>query len=291
MSCPGLGTMFCISRRDRMRILQGRYLVGGTEKVVHLSEMNKQQYQKRFKGKLYCPTEGCPALLSYSAGKKAHFKTWRLRHHSTDCIYNRKRAIVQSFHKDAEATISGNRRQNALRHAAKMFEGSKIKKESKAQQNIAPRLSKMQRKNNIQMTLYDGDLLEEDTLVKRGVIRKKFVDELTVKDVGQVRLVLGYIDSIKLVNSVAELVIQYNNTHVKVVYPESFIKERLNRSYLNKFGVIYKALESEHPPTFIGLGEIQLNDEQTMELIIYNGTDFKINNMDLSLFAKQYANG
>ena len=274
-----------------MRILQGRYLVGGTEKVVHLSEMNKRKYQKRFKGKLYCPTEGCPALLSYSAGKKAHFKTWRLRHHSPDCIYNRRREIVPSLHKGAKATISGNRRQNALRHAAKMFEGSRIEKESKVHQNIAPRLSKRQRKNNIQMTLYDGDLLEEDALVKRGAIRKKFVNELTMKDVGQVRLVLGYIDSIELVNSVAELVIQYNNTQVKVVYPEAFIKERLNRSYLNKFDAIFKALESEQPPTFMGIGEIQLNDEQAMELMIYNGTDFKINNMDLPLFAKQYANG
>ena len=155
-----------------------------------------------------------------------------------------------------------------------MIEGSKIKKESKAQQNITPRLSKRQRKNNIQMTLYDGDLLEEDALVKRGAIRKKFVDDLTMKDVGQVRLVLGYIDSIELVNSVAELVIQYNNTQVKVVYPEAFIKERLNRSYLNKFDVIFKALESEQPPTFMGIGEIQFTDKQTMELIIYNGTDF-----------------
>ena len=33
-------------------------------------------------------------------------------------------------------------------------------------------------------------------------------------------------------------------------------------------------LESEQPPTFIGNGEIGLNDEQAMELIIYNGTDF-----------------
>ncbi len=112
-----------------------------------------------------------------------------------------------------------------------------------------------------------------------------------MKDVGQVRLVIGYIDSMELVDSVAELVIQYNDIQVKVVYPEAFVKERLNRSYLNKFGAIYKALESEQPPTFIGIGEIRLNDEQVMELIIYNGTDFKINNMDLSLFAKQYVNG
>lgn len=274
-----------------MRILQGRYLVGGTEKVVHLSEMNKQKYQKQFKGKLYCPTEGCPALLSYSAGKKAHFKTWRLRQHSPHCIYNGKQAIVMSVDKDVKATISSNRRQSALRNAAKMFEGRRTGKQSKAQQNIVPRLSKRQRKNDRQMTLYDGDLLGEDALVKGKAIRKKFVDELTMKDVGQVRLVIGYINSIKLVDSVAELVIQYNDTQVNVVYPELFVKERLNRSYLNKFDAIYKVLNSEQPPTFIGIGEIGLNDEQIMELIIYNGTDFTINNMDLSLFAKQYVNG
>ena len=140
------------------------------------------------------------------------------------------------------------------------------------------------------MTLYDGHLLEEDALVKGKAIRKKFVDELTMKDVGQVRLVIGYIDSMELVDSVAELVIQYNDIQVKVVYPEAFIKERLNRSYLNKFDAIYKVLESEQPATFTGIGEIQVNDEQTMELIIYTGADFKINNTDLSLLAKRYAN-
>ena len=273
-----------------MRILQGRYLVSGIEQVVHLSEMNRQKYQKQFKGKLYCPTEGCPALLSYSAGKKAHFKTWRLRHHSEDCMYNGKRAVVTSLHEDAKSTMGGHRRQSALRNAAKMLEGSRRGKETNGEQKIAPRLSKRQRKKDRQMTLYDEDLLG-DALIKEKVIRKKFVDQLTMKDIGQVRLVIGYIDSIKLMGSVAELVIQYNGAQVNVVYPEAFVTERLNRSYLNKFGAIDKALESEQPPTFIGIGEIALNDEQTMELIIYHGTDFKINNMDLSLFAKQYVTG
>ena len=273
-----------------MVILHGRYLVGGTEQVVHLSEMNRQKYQKQFKGNLYCPTEGCCALLSYSAGKKAHFKTWRLRHHSEDCMYNGKRAVVTSLHEDAKGTMSGHRRQNALRNAAKMLAGSKRGKETNGEQKSAPRSSKRLRKKDRQMTLYDEDLLE-DALIKEKAIRKKFVDQLTMKDVGQVRLVVGYIDSIKLIGSVAELVIQYNGIKVNVVYPEAFVKERLNRSYLNKFDAIYKALESEQQPTFIGIGEIGLNDEQAMELTIYHGTDFKINNMDLSLFAKQYVTG
>ena len=273
-----------------MVILHGRYLVGDTEQVVHLSEMNRQKYQKQFKGKLYCPTEGCCALLSYSAGKKEHFKTWRLRHHSEDCIYNGKRAVVTSSHEEGKGTISGNRRQSALRYAAKMLEGSRQEKETKGVQRRVPRLSKRQRKKERQMTLYDEDLLGE-ALVKENVLRKKFFDQLTMKDIGQVRLVIGYIASVKLTGSVAELVVQYNGTQINVVYPETFVTERLNRSYLNKFVAIDKALESEQIPTFIGIGEIRLNDEQAMELIIYQGTDFKVNNMDLSLFAKQYVNG
>lgn len=273
-----------------MVILHGRYLVDGIEQVVHLSEMNKRKYQKQFKGKLYCPTEGCSALLSYSAGKKEHFKTWRLRHHSEDCMYNGKRTVVTSLHEDAKGAMSGNRRQSALRNAAKMLERNRRGKETNREPKIAPRSSKRQRKKDRQITLYDSDLLD-DALVKEKVIRKKFIDQLTMKDVGQVRLVIGDIHSIKLMGSVAELVVQYNGAQVNVVYPEAFVTERLNRSYLNKFGAIDKALESEQPPTFIGIGEIGLNDEQAMELIIYHGTDFKINNMDLSLFAKQYVTG
>ncbi|MFF5995964.1 hypothetical protein AAGS61_14610 [Lysinibacillus sp. KU-BSD001] len=278
-----------------MRISNGRYLVDGLEKIVHLSDMNKQTYKKRFKGKLYCPTEGCPALLSYSGGKKAHFKTWRLRHHSTDCMYNVNRNMLElgaALAEDATITISRNRRQNALRDAAKMFEETveehKAIKEARLSRKGSNQPAKQARKKYRQMTLYDGDLLEDDSYVKGKAIRKRFVNELTFKDVGQVRLVLGYVRSIVLVGSVADVMIQYNEQLLKVTYPEAFVKERLNSSYLNKFSAIDQALESGQTLTFIGIGDIGLDKEQEMELVIYSGADFKINQMDLSLFAKQY---
>ena len=152
-----------------MRILHGRYVAEGTEQVVHLSDMNRQKYRNQFKGKLYCPTEGCTALLSYSAGKKVYFKTWRLCHHSVDCMYHGKQVGFTSWQEDAKVTMSGNRKHNALQHAAKLFGGDRDKKARNVEQDRVSRLAKKQK--NRQMALYD-DLLVDELVVKESVIRK-----------------------------------------------------------------------------------------------------------------------
>ena len=278
-----------------MKILNSRYFVDGKERIVHLSEMNRQQYKRRFKGKLYCPTEGCPALLSYNGGKTPHFKTWRRRQHSAGCMYNVHRDIKEAaggYLEDKTVTISGNRRQNALREAARLFtkkaEGEGGEKERAFPKKEAAKTPKHSRKEHIQMTLYDGDLLEDDAFVKGRVIRKKFVDEVKPKDVGQVRLVLGYVHRVVLNGEVADLYIESNGAVLKAIYPEEFVKERLNSSYLNKFPSLLKAVEAGEVLTFAGVGEVRLDGQEALELAIYSGADFKINNLDLSIFAKHY---
>lgn len=281
-----------------MRIVNGRYLVDGAETIIHLSDMNKQAYKKRFKGKLYCPTKGCPALLSYSGGKKAHFRTWRRRQHSDGCIYNINRAITdigQSALEDKTFTISGHRKQNALRAAARLFptyktEGDAAKNRS-SPRNIPSRRKNENKKRSIQMTLYDGDFLEEDAFVKGKAIRKRFVDEIKQRDIGQVRLVLGFIRQALPVGEVAELSVEHNGAGLKVIFPEEFVKERLNSSYLNKFTAIARALEAGQSLTFAGVGDIMVNDNGHWELVIYSGADFKINHMDLTVFAKSLLEG
>lgn len=278
-----------------MRILNGRYLLDGAEKIIHLSDMNRQKYKRRFKGKLYCPTEGCPALLSYSGGEKPHFKTWRRQQHSEGCIYNVHRelaGIEEGFLEDKTLTISGNRKQNALREAARLFtkpeEDNEAVKDKVSVKRVRVQGTNERRNKHVQMTLYDGDLLEDDTLVKGKAIRKKFVDEIKQRDVGQVRLVLGFIQKAVAAGEVADLYIEHNDAMLKVIYPEEFMRERLNSSYLNKFISISKALEAGEVLTFTGVGDIGMNERGEKELVIYSGADFKINSLDLSVFAKKY---
>lgn len=291
-----LGGYFVLFQRgDCVKILNGRYMVRGTEKIVHLSEMNKQKYKKRFKGKLYCPTEGCPALLSYSGGIKPHFRTWRRRRHSEGCMYNVYRNRIENEGGnlgDKTLTISGHRRQNALRDAARLFTKSederKTVRETTSPEKGKGQRAKRSRKEHVQMTLYDGDLLEDDTLVKGKAIRKKFVNEINQKDIGQVRLVLGYIQRALLNGAVADIHIEHNGAILPVVFPEEFVKERLNSSYLNKFASLLSAIEAGQVLTFMGVGDIRMNENGVTELAIYSGGDFKINNLDLSVFAKQW---
>ena len=278
-----------------MKILNGRYLVDGTERIMHLSEMDRQKYKRRFKGKLYCPTEGCPALLSYNGGKTPHFKTWRKCRHSDGCLYNVHRDIIgmeAGLLEDRTVTISGNRRQNALRDAARMFtkkeQGEGNEKRTGTRGKGRGQAPRPRRTAHVQMTLYDGDLLEEEVPVKGGAIRKKYVDEIRLKDAGQVRLVLGHIHDVVPREEAGDLYIQYNGAALKVVFPEAFVKERLNSSYLNKFPSLLYAVEAGEALTFAGVGDIREDEQGALELVIYSGADFQINNQDLSIFAKRY---
>ena len=48
-----------------------------------------------------------------------------------------------------------------------------------------------------QMVLFDGDLYEDEIIHRRRNISKRFVDEITASDIGEIRLIMGKVKSIK----------------------------------------------------------------------------------------------
>ena len=285
-----------------MRILSAIYLdKDGVTKEIHPREITARIYENKLKGKLYCPTENCPAKISFSSGKTAHFRTWRFDEHSRDCLFYFDR-IPMSLGRNTTNIISVeityNRRQNALQDAFVQMNLTEEEKEIRQKNRAATGARKKERavtnarrnESSIQMVLFEGDLYEDELLLRRRNISKRFVDEITSSDIGEIRLIMGNLKSIQQLGEVAEMVIENNKETITVVFEEAFTAERLNSSYLKKFWSIERLADQHGQVQFTGIGDVRENVRRNrLELAIYMGSDFRVNNWDMFVLAGRFA--
>lgn len=224
-----------------MRIPKARYITEDDIKMVTLNEITKKKYDAIYKGKLFCPTDHCPAKMSFCSGQKAHYKTWRFSNHSPDCIYhlnrNGKRTVIGST-PVITMNISKTRIQDALTRAYKSMvevdESELIQpSNNKPKKNDSPKTNGAVKEQSFQLKLFGGDLDEESSHYKGKKLLSRWVHLIAPNDVGQVRLIKGYVKDVELLDSAAEIIIGSNNEEMKVVFEERFRKEPLNKSYLS----------------------------------------------------------
>jgi len=288
-----------------MRITEARYIVDDVVEVIALSQMTTHAYENIYQGKLYCPTERCTAKIVYSGGMRPYYRTWNHDNHLEDCIHAFTRLpIRRSGLSDniISVDISYERRQNALKEAAKLMELTEeelaeLKAQRASRRNTAsprPRTDNTAEPTNVTVssTLAGGDITEENGIGYRGRnISKRYVDTISESDIGEIRLVMGRLDAINSIDTVADLFISRNGIQIKVVFEEAFIAEPTNNRYLNSFNFISQYLEQHTQVLFAGIGEIRKNRRtESIELVIYLGTDFKINGKDMMNLGNDFVN-
>lgn len=277
-----------------MRIPKARYITEDDIKMVTLNEITKKKYDAIYKGKLFCPTDNCSAKVSFCSGQKAHYKTWRFSNHSQDCIYhlnrNGRRTVIGST-PAITMNISKTRIQDALSRAYKSMvevDGRELIQplNNKLKKNDSPTTNGAVKEQSFQLKLFGGDIDEESSHYKGKKLLSRWVHLIAPNDVGQVRLIKGYVKDIELLDSAAEIIIGSNNEEMKVVFEERFRKEPLNKSYLNKFWAIKEMLNHYKEIYFTGVGEVREDRNGKYELSIFMGASFKLNNEDLYNIAR-----
>ncbi|MFU8649172.1 hypothetical protein ACNA06_17855 [Lysinibacillus sp. RSDA_15] len=277
-----------------MRIIEARYIdEDDNVEVIHLNEMTTNAYEKTYQGNLYCPTHGCAARIVYSGGMRPYYRTWNHDNHSTGCLHAFDRLPIRrsNFTEDAiSVDISYERRQNALRDASKLMDMSEEELESlrtrRAKYRNRPRQTTQEETSTsvaINSTLIGGETTESSEVGYRGRnISKRYVDSISESDIGEIRLVMGELINADLVDNVADLFIARNDVQIRVVFEEAFTAEPSNSRYLNNFNLISSYIENYEEIQFVGIGEIRRNRRtQEIELVVYHGTDFKIDGDDM----------
>ena len=271
----------------------------GIEKEIQLGELTTHVYKSKFKGKLYCLNGDCKSRISFSGGRYPHFRTWRYDQHSEKCPYYYDRVPVnlgRSVMDMLSIEISNNRRQNALNDAyiqMNLSEEERMKlrnSRSRPKAKLREITTRKERVKAEQLVLFDGDLYEDELTYRRRNISKRLVDGITESDIGEIRLVMGKIASSLEDGNIAQIAVENNDKQITVVFEESFTADPYNSSYLNKFWAINQVLEQELVVQFTGIGDVRKNTRsERLELVIHAGTDFRINNRDMSALASQIA--
>lgn len=276
-----------------MRIPSARYITEDDIKIITIKEITKKKYEAIYKGNLYCPTDHCMAKLSYCSGPKAHYKTWRHSNHSSNCIYRLERTgrkFVLGHKNVITMNISNERKYNALTRAYKSMvqldtDDSELNK-LKPTANQSPKKEGEIKDQTVQMKLFGGELNDGDEQLKGKKLLSKFVNAISSTDIGQVRLIKGFVKDVELIDSVAEIIVGYEDADIKIVFEESFKKEPLNKSYLDKFWAIKELLTIQKVVVFNGVGEVREDQLGKYELSVSLGSDIRLNGEDLYNIAR-----
>lgn len=287
--------------RFLMRILNAIYLAeNGTKTTIELRDVTFSLYEDKLKGNMFCHSENCPARISFSSGRKAHFRTWRMDKHANDCIYQFDRIPVLKGRSSTESInveIPFSRRQNALQEAFRIMNLSDEEKEESLgrQSPLRPREKERaiagtkRSATGIQMVLFEGEKYDEELIKRQSYILKRTVDEIKSQDIGTIRLIMGQVIGVKEEGQTAEITIENNDMKLSIVFEEAFTADRLNSSYLNKFWAIERLLNDSKIVLFAGIGDVRKKtDRSRIELVIYRGDDFRVNNKDMSVLAADY---
>ncbi|MBM7607510.1 hypothetical protein JOD29_000747 [Lysinibacillus composti] len=278
-----------------MRISKARYIVQDDIEIVTLKQITKKKYEAIYKGKLFCPTENCPAKVSFCSGRKKYYKTWRFSNHSPDCIYHLDRSgrrSVKGLNEYMTMNMGSKRKQNALMRAYKsMVDPDSIEisvptSVQKPKHNKSPQKDGEVKERSVQMKLFGGEMDEDGSVVKGKKLLSRFVNEIGPSDMGQHRVIKGVVKKIDVIDTVAEILVGYHEKEIKVIFEESFKKDPFNKSYLNKFWAVKKLLKNDKI-VFSGVGKVRQGQENEYELSISLGSDFKLNGEDLYNIAKR----
>lgn len=266
-----------------MRITEARFVNNDSVTVIGLNQMTVHSYENQYKGKLFCPTPTCNARITFCAGPTPYYKTWNLDDHSDSCLHKFDRIPIRRGTQTAEVIsvdIGRKRRNDALNEAFKLSLMSDEEKEKLKERRKASKRSKQNTtgdgkliKPSVQTTLFGGE--EEEKIKIRGRnIMKRDVDRITQNDIGEIRLVTGFVEELERLDSVATFYVEKNGASIKVVFEEAFIAEPENKAFLNNFHVPKEYIQAKGKTIFNGIGEIRKKKDQLV-LAIYHGNDFR----------------
>lgn len=229
----------------------------GKNRIITTYDLkNKPYYNKVFKEFLFCPMKNCSArIIAAFNDKGPYFRTWTNDNHSEKCPYGveyeediRRRRSLNSDYKE---WISDNHMKNVLNRALELLESdsSSSKKEKDATKAILDASLTPMAKGTL-------ELKEANTTQNRAKqIRLKKVDNLENNDIGEIRCIIGKIDSIIIKDDYGYINFVSNNPKVKIHFNEAFIIS--NKFAYSSFTLLQKYLQEEKEVICCCIGEVK----------------------------------
>ncbi|MGG1291743.1 hypothetical protein ABE218_10350 [Bacillus smithii] len=263
---------------------------------VSTFEIDGKANREEYKGNLYCTTPGCNARLVYvyRTGKPSYFRTWKKDDHLESCIYSFERIegrIGINTQYSINVEISAERKRNALQSAYKQFKMPEERRVNKKTPSRKSRKTKGRTGNiAIKPVIQKGATEEEvKTEGRRGPnLLRRNADALSDSDVGKARLIIGFIKRINYDTTRAVITIENNNHTVDVKFEEAFFAN--SPRHIGFFHFIERYITENTSVIFTAVGEVRkTSNGNKYEFVVYDGEDFRIENMTLLSIAAYYS--
>lgn len=244
-----------------LKITEALFLKNGFSKIVTPDDMDRESYNKIYKGFLFCPFPNCAAKLIYVDGEIqiSHFRTKKRRkngvsvlkrnEHIKECpnsiSYKESEKARRRNDPEYKYNISDDHISTVLNRAYKLYKNVKPSmSNSSSKQSNRNKYMKQKIDYSLQPVglpaLFDEG--EELTNGREPKIPVRLVENITEKDYIQVRCIIGEVHSFYLDNNYAYINLTIKNRkRVKIHFNEGFIAN--NRAQFELFHYVKAYVE------------------------------------------------
>lgn len=251
-----------------MKISEAYYINGNNPPIKkNASDITKRDYLTIYRGHLYCTVPECKALLSFIERKKnamKYFRTWSKSKHKDGCpnevTYNDEHFRTISNGNKKLINLSDRHILDKLKRA---YESTLIPRPGAISGSKGIKNSKNKGKKedtDIHAALFDEG--NDSASEKQPYILTIKFDKLDSTDFGEVRCVIGYIQSIYLFDTHGYINLAKKGPNsVKVFFSRAFVNDEKNSTQYRSFNVLrdyyYKNRSKENPILCCCVGRIE----------------------------------
>lgn len=274
------------------------YKNGNEYEEITLEEIERRSDFDIVKKNLYCAFEGCDARIEYvPRGKRiAHFKTWPMSDHSTDCedfFEREKQKAGKKSLASSSVSLTDKHINNVLRNLVNSIDETEEEKQVRLERQRAR--NKNKKINKVTDNSQNSELTENirpttdnnaDTTVegKRApsVKRRYNVSLLSEDDINTATALYEEVDSIFIEENRVIFKLRRNNNEANVYFEENFFNNS-DRNIDSMFNTVKKFHDDGNSVELYCVGNVEKRNGNIC-LVINKQSHIRINKMTIERF-------
>lgn len=277
------------------------YRTESEEFTINVDSMTTQDYEDKYRGFLFCTTEGCNAKMSYvydNLLNRGYFRNWRFEKHSLQCDHHTDNVKGKTgTYKEGEVfgILTRKQKNASLDRAFDLLlmteEEKRRKREERRNKSKKDKVTNVSPKPDMKIVLDlsdEGTASKVDDSAKPRLGSSKMADRIKDTDIRKTKTVYGFLKSVSYEKKQATITIENNNVLVDFKFEEVFTAN--SPDAIGYFHHIQRYLKEYKNVPFAALGQIRKNRHtDRFEVAVYDSESLKINRMTLLSLAAFYA--
>jgi hypothetical protein len=277
------------------------YIQGNVSEEITLENIVSRSDFDTIKKNLFCAYEGCSAKIEFvPKGKRiAHFKTWPMSNHSSECIdffEREKKKIGRRNQASSSIGLTDKHINNVLRSLINSVDETEEERELRLQKQRArskknhttdtsqnPAVTE----NIIPTTDKSADTLEEGKRAP-NVKRRYSISFLNEEDLGTATALHEEIASVNIEENRVIFMLKRNEKETNVYFEESFFANSA-RNIRSMFNIVKRSLDEGNHLVLDCVGNVERRDGN-ISLVITGQNHIRINKMTIERFTFVYTN-